>query len=69
MVLPIDLSKQTLWQVGAGDTDRSYEDICLSHDIMMVGPGAPGEYSEEAYSHLGDIKNSIRRFYQRCKER
>ena len=67
-MFPIDFSTETLWQVGAGDTERAYGDLCIKHDVMMVGPGAPGKYSEESYAHLGDIKNSIRRFYQEAKK-
>ncbi len=54
-----------LWQVGAGDTHRSYGDICIRHDVMIAGPGDLGPYEESAYAHLGDIKNSLRRF---CRE-
>jgi hypothetical protein len=31
---------------------------------MIVGPGDLGPYSEDVYSGYGDIKNSIRRFYE-----
>ncbi len=61
----MDLSARTLWQVGAGDTDRSYGDLCIKFDVMLAGPGEPGPYDEAAYSHLGDIRNSLRRF---CRE-
>jgi hypothetical protein len=58
----MDLAGKTLWQVGAGDTDRSYGDICKQFDVMIVGPGEPGEYEDSRYAHLGDIRNSLRRF-------
>ena len=61
----MDLADTTLWQVGAGDTDRSYGDICIKFDVMIAGPGELGPYEEERYAHLGDIRNSLRRF---CKE-
>jgi hypothetical protein len=61
----MDLTGKTLWQVGAGDTERSYGDICIKFDVMIAGPGEPGAYEEERYAHLGDIRNSLRRF---CKE-
>jgi len=58
----MDLTGRQLWQVGAGDTERSYGDLCLKYDVMIVGPGRPGPYDEAAYASLGDIRNSIRRF-------
>jgi len=61
----MDLTGKTLWQVGAGDTERSYGDICIKFDVMIAGPGEIGTYDEERYAHLGDIRNSLRRF---CKE-
>lgn len=61
----MDLTGKTLWQVGAGDTDRSYGHLCINFDVMIAGPGDPGAYEESRYAHLGDIRNSLRRF---CKE-
>ena len=58
----MDLNGKTLWQVGAGDTDRSYGHICIGFDVMIAGPGEPGIYEESRYAHLGDIRNSLRRF-------
>jgi hypothetical protein len=60
----MDTRNRQVWQVGAGDTDRNYGDICLKYDVMIVGPGNLGPYSEEVYAGYGDIKNSIRRFYE-----
>lgn len=60
----MDTTNRGIWQVGAGDTDRNYGDVCLKHDVMIVGPGNPGPYTEELYADAGDIKNSIRRFYE-----
>src|SRR6266853_143059 len=61
----MDLSDKTLWQVGAGDTDRSYDAVCRRFDVMIVGPGNPGPYEESRYIQKGDIRNSLRRF---CEE-
>lgn len=61
----MDLTGRTLWQVGAGDTERSYGHICTKFDVMIAGPGDRGPYEEALYSNLGDIRNSLRRF---CKE-
>jgi hypothetical protein len=63
----MDLSGRTLWQVGAGDTDRSYGPVCLDFDVMIAGPGEPGIYEESRYAHLGDIRNSLRRFCQEAR--
>lgn len=64
----MDLKGKNLWQVGAGDTERSYGNICIDFDIMMVGPGRYGPFKEEIYAHLGDIKESIKRFYHEAKK-
>jgi hypothetical protein len=61
----VDLTGKTLWQVGAGDTERSYGPICLQHDVMIAGPGKLGRYDENLYAHVGEIRHSLRRF---CKE-
>ena len=60
----MDTRNKRVWQVGAGDTNRNYGDVCLKHDVMIVGPGNLGPYTEELYAGYGDIKNSIRRFYE-----
>jgi hypothetical protein len=60
----MDLSGKTLWQIGAGDTDRSFGDICIKFDVMIAGPGNPGPYEETAYAYLGDI----RRFHTEAKK-
>lgn len=61
----MDLTGKKLWQVGAGDTERSYGHICIKYDVMIAGPGSRGAFEEERYADLGDIRNSLRRF---CKE-
>lgn len=63
----MDIKGKQLWQVGAGDTDRNYGTVCLKYNVMIVGPGRPGPYTEELYAEAGDIKNSIRRFYDAAK--
>ncbi|MDD5281477.1 MAG: hypothetical protein PHC37_02090 [Candidatus Omnitrophica bacterium] len=64
----MDIEKRNVWQVGTGSHERSYGDIFLKYDVMAVGPGDRGLYNEKVYSHYGDIKNSIRRFYQNAKK-
>jgi hypothetical protein len=61
----MDLTGKTLWQVGAGDTERSYGHICTEFDVMIAGPGDRGPYEDALYADLGDIRNSLRRF---CRE-
>lgn len=63
----MDVANRTVWQVGAGDTERSYHDICRQYDVMIMGPGDCGHYNEENYAHLGDIRNSLRRFCREAK--
>lgn len=61
----MDLTNRRLWQVGAGDTERSYGHLCIQHDVMIAGPGNLGPFVEDRYAHLGDIKNSL---YRMCSE-
>ena len=58
----MNLSGRSLWQIGAGDTDRSYGDLCIRFDVMIAGPGDPGPYDEARY---GD--HSLRRFYREAR--
>lgn len=58
----MDLVGKKLWQVGAGDTDRNYGKYCKQFDVMIAGPGDLGPYEDSLYAHLGDIRNSLRRF-------
>jgi hypothetical protein len=49
-----------VWQVAAGDVGRDYSEICLKHDVMIVGPGNFGAYGTEEYDlavERGDIDN------------
>lgn len=57
----MDLNGRKLWQVGAGDTERDYQEICLRHDVMIAGPGRDGPYEVGKYQSYGDIDNSLRR--------
>jgi hypothetical protein len=61
----MDVTGRNLWQVGAGDTDRSYGNLCIGFDVMIAGPGEPGPFEESRYADHGDIRNSLRRF---CRE-
>lgn len=61
------LTVRALWQVRAGDIERKHDDVCLKWDVMMAGPGWPGECSEERPAQCGDMRNSVRRFCQGAK--
>lgn len=63
----MQLDGRNLWQVGAGDTDRSYGDVCLAFDVMIAGPGASGPFEEAKYAELGDIRQSLRTFAHEAK--
>ena len=56
----MNLSGKKLWQVGAGDTDRKYDHICMKYDVMIAGPGYRGPYEETLYKDLRD--KSLHRF-------
>lgn len=42
----MDLSGRTIWQHAAGDTDRSYADVCTRWDVILTGPGADGPWPQ-----------------------
>lgn len=64
----MDLTGKALWQIGAGDTERSYGSICIDFDVMIAGPGSAGRFNEQLYAGYGDIKNSLRRFCIEAKD-
>lgn len=63
----MDIKNQTLWQVGTGDTERSYGELFIKYDVMAIGPGDPGPFDDNKYQRLGNTKNSINRFYSEAK--
>ena len=38
---------RTIWQIAAGTADRDYTNLFLRHDIALIGPGWPGEWSAD----------------------
>lgn len=59
----------TWWQIACGAGGRDYAHLFLDHDMMFLGPGDPGPYSEAAYRAEVDAgrlstqkRGSIRRF-------
>lgn len=55
----MDLTGKTLWQVGAGDTDRSYGDICIKYDVMLAGPGKLENTRRHAMRTLATSEDSV----------
>ena len=41
-----------VWQIAAGEKDRSYIDLFLNHDVMFMGPGRFGGYDKIIYEPL-----------------
>ncbi|MDQ0191599.1 hypothetical protein JI721_03165 [Alicyclobacillus cycloheptanicus] len=38
----------TIWQIAGGDSGaRNYTKLFLDHDVMLIGPGDPGSFSED----------------------
>ncbi|WP_157476446.1 hypothetical protein [Lysobacter sp. Root690] len=52
----MDLTGRTLWQVGSGDAFRSYGDLCIKHDVMILGPGNPGRFESARYKDHGHVR-------------
>lgn len=71
----MDLTGRTLWQIGAGDQERVYDDICIKHDVMLVGPGDLGPFDEASYLANWPKRTAerairrIRPFYREAKKR
>ena len=42
-----------VWQVAAGDPGRDYSKLFLDHDVMLLGPGAPGDIRDAASTYDG----------------
>lgn len=63
----MDLTGKTLWQVGAGDTDRSYDGICIEFDAMLAGPGRLGAYDEAKYAQVAGAQNRLRAFCMQAR--
>jgi len=42
----MDTNGRAIWQIAAGDTDRSYEDLFLRWDVILNGPGDFGKWPD-----------------------
>lgn len=65
-----------IWQISAGDSCRDYTNLFLEHDLMFIGPGRFGPYSEDIYKPLakkrvltGQRIGMIRTFATKVKEK
>jgi transposase len=52
-----------VWQVAAGDPGRDYSRLFFEHDVMLLGPGTPGDILDQAsdYSFLSSMKSGAMR--------
>lgn len=47
------------WVVAAGDTDRNYADLCIKHNVIIMGPGDLGQLNDHvAISNYREIYSS-----------
>jgi len=42
----------TVWQIASGDGGRDYSSLFIEHDLMLLGPGDPGEYDPRTYARF-----------------
>lgn len=63
-----------VWQIACGTPERDFRDVFLQHDVMLIGPGDPGKFSEKCYRaafKAGKVErshvNQIRAFQQKTK--
>lgn len=56
-----EINKYNTWQIGTGDSSRSYLDIFLKYGVALVGPGNPGKegdpLTEKFYKDHQGVKN------------
>ena len=36
---PVNVGDAQIWQIAAGDAERSYADVCLRWGVVLLGPG------------------------------
>ena len=56
-----------VWQIGAGEANRSYAELFLNHGVALIGPGDPGPWSAERYAEE-DGARFVRSFAKELKE-
>ena len=42
----MNIGDEEIWQIAAGDTDRSYADLCLRWGVVLFGPGDEGRWPD-----------------------
>ena len=42
----MNIGSEEVWQIAAGDTDRSYADLCLRWGVVLFGPGDKGRWPD-----------------------
>ena len=40
-------TERRVWQIGAGEANRSYADTFLNHGVALIGPGDPGPWTAD----------------------
>ncbi len=50
-----------VWQISCGETGRTYDQLFLDHDVMLLGPGNPGRFTPETYEDHRRI-SQVRQF-------
>ena len=46
---------KTVWQVAAGDTNRSYSDVLVQWDVIAMGPGRYGSWAENQQAYRKEL--------------
>ena len=44
----MNIDPDRCWQIAAGDTDRNYADICLQHNVVIMGPSYCGSWVDKS---------------------
>lgn len=57
-----------VWQIGAGEANRSYADTFLNHGVALIGPGDPGPWSADRYAKVKGAR-FVRSFATRLQKR
>ena len=60
-------AKRRVWQIGAGESKRSYADTFARHGVALIGPGDPGPWNPERYGKGGE-GSFVRRFATDLRE-
>ena len=64
----MDTGRATIWQVAAGDTSHSHYDVCLSWDVICLGPGRGGPWLGCEAKLKRDGWGQIKRFHEEIKD-